>query len=64
MPVRWRTERAIRDSRGDHELVPGPEVIEAVVPLGSPGELAGGGVGPDALAAAGAQRVELGVVPL
>jgi len=38
-------------------------MIEAVVPLGSPGELAGGGVSPDALAAGGAQRVELGVVP-
>jgi len=48
---------------GDGELVACPEVIEAVVPLGSPGELAGGGVGPDALAAGRAQRVKLGVVP-
>ena len=49
---------------GDRELVAAAEMIEAVVPLGPPGELAGGGVGPDALAADGAQRVELGVVPL
>jgi hypothetical protein len=49
---------------GDRELVPAAEMIEAVVPLGPPGEPAGGGVGPDALAAGGAQRVELGVVPL
>ena len=36
MPVRWRTERAIRDSRGDHELVPGggpgaPEATSAQI---------------------------------
>ena len=49
---------------GDHELVAAPEMIEAVAPLRSPGELAGGGVGPVPLAAGGTQRVELGVVPL
>ena len=49
---------------GDHELVPAAEMIEAVVPLGSPSELAGGGVSPVPLTARGPQRVELGVVPL
>ena len=48
----------------DHELVAAPEMIEAVVPLGSPGELARGGVSPVPLTARGTQRVELGVVPL
>ena len=50
MPVRWRTERAIRDSRGDHELVPGPEVIEAGIPFGAAGQAPGSDIGPDPLA--------------
>jgi hypothetical protein len=49
---------------GDHELVAAPEMIEAVVPLGSPGELARAGVSPVPLTARGTQRAELGVVPL
>ena len=35
---------------GDHELVPGPEVIEAGIPFGAAGQAPGSDIGPDPLA--------------
>ena len=49
---------------GDHELVPGPEVIEAGIPFGAAGQAPGSDIGPDPLAPGIGQRVELGVIAL
>ena len=45
---------------GDHELVPGPEVIEAGIPSGAAGQPPGSDIGPDPLAPGIGPAGELG----